>query len=160
MYQKKYWNSTKIDFAYSYVGQSQDSLLQNLRPDKHIFWLAGAIRPGCDWAQILFSINTKVFKLSGVAKNEWTVNSRFYIGKNSLKAFVESQYNKKIIIDNKIPSYEKSLFLNLGFEALVYDGVWIHLGTGVQNYLDSRKKNDLLGNLNVYFTLPEKFNFF
>lgn len=158
IYKKKYWNATRLDFAYAYVAQTRDSLVKNLVTDRHIFWLAGSIRPGCNWAQLLFSVNTKLYSIEGVHKNDWVINHRTYIGANTIKGFLEAQY-KKEFLDAK--TEEKSLLLNLGLEVSVLDGVWLHLGTGVQNYLDkSTRKTELTGNLNIFVTFPENFKLF
>lgn len=158
VYKKKYWNATRLDVAYSYVAQTKDSLVKNLVTDRHIFWLAGSIRPGCNWAQLLFSVNTKLYSIEGAHKSDWVINHRTYIGANTIKGFLEAQY-KKEFLDAK--TEEKSLLLNLGLEVSVLDGVWLHLGTGVQNYLDkSTRKTELTGNLNIFVTFPENFKLF
>jgi hypothetical protein len=157
-FKKDNWNAAKLDFAYSVVLQSPDSLLGNVEINKHMFWLAYATRPGKKnkWGQFLFSVNDGVYHFQGNFYNEFTANFRFYGGINSIKGFIEAQYQN---LDRATSPRLETLYAQIGVEANIFKGIWIHFGTGVLNALSGSSKSQLLSNLNLYLTIPENFKF-
>ena len=89
--------------------------------------------------------------------NEFTGNFRFYAGANKVKGFIESQYQN---IESPNKARLETLYAQVGVEANIFKGVWIHFGTGVLNALNGNNKSQLLSNLNLYLTFPEDFKLF
>jgi hypothetical protein len=158
VYKKQNWNASRIDFAYSLLSQSRDSLLSNTKIQKHSFWLSAAIRPGRNnnWGQLLIGINNNVVRADDKFYNEFNGNLRFYAGANRVKGFIEAQYQN---LDNPIARQE-TLYAQIGLEVAVLKSIWLHFGTGVLNALDGSKKSEILSNLNLYFSFPENFRLF
>jgi hypothetical protein len=158
-FKKQNWNAARMDFAYSLVLQSPDSLLGDVKVYKHLFWLAYATRPGknCTWAQLLFSINNGVYRYQDQFYNDFTANFRFYGGVNKVKGFIEAQYRNT---DSPISPRLETLYAQIGVEANVFKGIWVHFGTGVLNGLNGDAKSQILSNLNLYLTLPENLKLF
>jgi hypothetical protein len=160
-FKKKNWNATRLDFAYSLLIQSPDSLLGNAKVNKHLFWLTYAIKPGRqnNWGQIIFGINNTIGIINSKSYNDFTGNFRFYAGGNNVKAFFESQYRN---IQSPIVKRElkETLYFQLGIEANLYKGAWVHFGTGILNALAGSTKSQLIGNINLFLTLPEDFKLF
>jgi hypothetical protein len=158
-FKKRNWNAAKLDFAYSLVLQSPDSLLGNAKVNKNYFWLAYATRPGKNnnWGQFLFNISNAFFNSNDKIYNEFTGNFRFYVGANKVKGFIECQYQN---IDSPSKARLETLYAQVGLEASIFKGVWLHFGTGVLNGLNGNNKSQLLSNLNLYLTLPEDFKLF
>lgn len=158
VYKKQKWNASKIDFAYSLLSQSGDSLISNARIQKHSFWLSVALKPGKNnnWGQLLIGINNNVVRAENKFYNEFNGNLRFYAGANRVKGFIEAQYQN---LDNPIER-QKTLYAQIGLEVAVLKSIWLHFGTGVLNALDGSKKSELISNLNLYFSFPENFRLF
>lgn len=158
-FKKRNWNAAKLDFAYSLVLRSPDSLLGNAEVNKQHFWLAYATRPGKNnkWGQFLFNISNAFYKANDKLYNEFTGNFRFYAGANKVKGFIECQY-QNTDIPNK--ARFETLYAQIGLEANIFKGIWFHFGTGVLNGLKGNNKSQLLSNLNLYLTLPEDFKLF
>jgi hypothetical protein len=158
-FKKKQWNAARMDFAYSVVFQSPDSLLGNVKVNKHLFWLVYATRPGknCNWAQMLFSINDGVYKYQDQSYNDFTANFRFYGGVNKAKGFIEAQYRNT---DSPISPRLETLYAQIGVEANFFRGIWVHFGTGVLNALNGNAKSQILSNLNLSLTLPDNLKLF
>ncbi len=158
-FRKRNWNAARLDFAYSLVLQSPDSLLGNAGVNKHYFWLVYATRPGKNnkWGQLLFNISNAISNTNDKMYNEFTGNFRFYAGTNKVKGFFECQYQ-----DADIPNKARleTLYAQVGIEANFFKGVWLHFGTGVLNGLNGNSKSQLLSNLNLYLTFPEDFKLF
>lgn len=158
-YKNENWNAAKMDFAYSLVLQSPDSLLGHVKFNRHQFWLAYATRPGKNnnWAQLLFSINEGMYSYQSEMYNEFTGNFRFYAGKNRVKGFFETQYQN---LSNPFNDRVETLYLQLGAEVNFFKGVWLHFGTGILNALKGDNRSQLLSNLNLFLTIPEDFKLF
>lgn len=157
-FKKKNWNASRIDFAYSVLTQSPDTLLENVKVQKHLFWLAVAFKPGKNntWGQFLFGVNNNVVRISDKYYNEFNGNFRFYAGGNRFKGFIEAQYQ---YLDNPTKKME-TLYTQVGAELAIYKSVWIHFGTGILNALDGDRSSQLQGNLNLYFSFPEDLKLF
>ena len=158
-FRKRNWNAARLDFAYSLVLQSPDSLIGNAELNKHFFWLVYATRPGKNntWGQFLFNISNALYSSDNKMYNEFTGNFRFYAGANKVKGFIESQYQN---IESPNKARLETLYAQVGVEANIFKGVWIHFGTGVLNALNGNNKSQLLSNLNLYLTFPEDFKLF
>jgi hypothetical protein len=160
-FKKKNWNASRLDFAYSILMQSPDSLLGNTKVTKHLFWLTYAIKPGRNnnWGQIIIGINNTINIVNSKSYNDFTGNFRFYAGGNSIKGFFESQYrnNESPLIKQE---FEETLYFQMGIEANIYKGVWMHFGTGVMSALKGNTRSQLIGNINLFLTLPEDFKLF
>ena len=102
-------------------------------------------------------LNNSLYKANGKNYNEFTGNFRFYIGKNRLKALVETQYQN---IDHPMTGRTETLYSQVGIELAIYKSIWLHFGTGFLNALDGTAKSQLLSNLNLYLTFPENFKLF
>jgi len=157
-YKKNNWNASKIDFAYSLLAQSPDSLFGNAKVTKHMFWFAWAIKPGKNnhWGQLLFGVTNSVVRADSKFYNEFNGNFRFYAGANRVKGFLEFQYQN---LDNRVKRME-TLYSQIGLEVAVYKSIWLHFGTGVLNALNGTAKSQLLSNLNLYFSFPENLKLF
>lgn len=157
-YKKTNWNASKIDFAYSILSQSPDSLFSNTKVEKHSFWLTSALKPGKnnDWGQILFGLNNNVVRSEDKFYNEFNGNFRFYVGANRVKGFLEAQYQN---FDNPTQRKE-TLYTQIGLEVAIFKSIWLHFGTGVLNGLNGSVKSQLLSNLNLSFSFPENFKLF
>lgn len=157
-YKKSNWNATRIDFAYSVLFQSPDSLFSNSKLQKHSFWLVLAIKPGekNSWSQLLIGINNGIVRTNDKFYNEFTGNLRFYLGANKLKGFLETQYQN---LDNQTKR-KQTLYSQIGLEVAIYKSIWIHFGTGVLNGLKGSAKSQLQSNLNLSFSFPENFSLF
>jgi len=158
-FKRQNWNAARMDFAYSLVLQSPDSLLGNVKVYKHLFWFVYATRPGknCKWAQLLFSINNGVYRYQDQSYNDFTANFRFYGGVNKLKGFIEAQYRNT---DSPVSPRLETLYAQIGVEANFFKGIWVHFGTGVLNGLNGDAKSQILSNLNLSLTLPENLKLF
>ena len=158
-FKAKNWNAPRMDVAYALVMQSPDSLLGSIKLNKHMMWFAWAFRPGRNNhnAQFIIGLNNSLFKSEGKFYNEFTGNFRFYIGKNRLKALVETQYQN---LDHPLTGRTERLFSQVGVELAIYKSIWLHFGTGFLNALDGSAKSQLISNLNLYFTFPENFKLF
>ena len=159
-FRKNNWNAAKIDFAYSLVLQSPDSLLENTNVNKHCFWLVYATRPGKNnkWGQFLFNLSNVLYSSNNEMYNDYTGNIRFYVGANKVKGFIECQYQN--IDSSAIKNKLETLYGQVGIEINIFKGVWLHFGTGVLNGLNGNNKSQLMSNLNLYFTFPEDFKLF
>lgn len=157
-YKKQNWNASKIDFAYSLLSQSGDSLISDARIQKHSFWLTAALKPGRNnnWGQLLIGINNNIIRANNKFYNEFNGNLRFYAGANRVKGFIETQYQN---LDNPIER-QNSLYAQIGLEVAVLKSIWLHFGTGILNALDGSKRSELISNLNLYFSFPENFSLF
>ncbi len=157
-YKKNNWNASKIDFAYSILSQSQDSLFENAQVEKHLFWLVWAIKPGKNntWGQVIFGVNNNVVRHEDKFYNQLNGNIRFYAGTNRFKGFIEAQYQN---LDSPVRRVE-TLYSQIGIEIAVYKSIWIHFGTGVLNALDGDTSSYLRSNLNLYFSFPENLKLF
>jgi hypothetical protein len=40
------WNASRVDVAYSLLLQSPDTLVSNIKVNKHFFWATVALKPG------------------------------------------------------------------------------------------------------------------
>lgn len=159
VYKKKSWNAPRLDFAYSLLLQSPDSLINNVKLNKHLFWATWAIKPGKNntWAQILVGINNSLYREEGKWINEFSGNMRFYGGTNRFKGLLEVQY---LNIDHVTTDRFESLFTQIGIEASLYKGSWIHFSTGIVNALKGDNKSALKSNLSIFLTFPEDFHIF
>lgn len=158
-YKKTQWNASRLDLAYSLLLQSPDSLISKVRLNKHLVWATWAIKPGRhnSWAQILLGFNNTLYQADDKWINEFSGNLRLYAGANRFKGLFELQYQN---IDHPRSDRVQSLFTQLGIEASLFRGIWIHFSTGIFNALQGDNKSALKSNLNIYLTFPENFNFF
>ncbi len=158
-YKKRNWNATRIDFAYSLLLQSRDSLVSNIKLNKHLLWTTFSLKPGKDnhWAQVLVGLNYVSYKLPAEWEQQFTGNFRLYVGANRLKGLLEVQYrNKDVLFANNQPS----LFSQVGVEVSPYKGIWLQFSTGVFNALKENNKSALRSNLNISLTFPEDLKLF
>lgn len=160
-YKRTHWNSTRLELTYATVASTSDSLLNKATLKRHLIWLVYAIKPGkkCDWAQILFGLNYQLINDVGqFNRNQYSLNTRAYFGSNKAKGFAEIQFRNA---QSPIGSLQaKSLLLNCGLDLDIYSGVWIHLAGGVDNLLGKNARTQLIGNMNLYVSLPENFKLF
>ena len=155
-FKKDFWNAAKIDLAYSLLLQSPDSLLGNAKIDKHIFWLSWATPIGKN-GQLLLGINDNIYYINNNSYNTLTSNIRYYLGTNKVKGLLECQYKNS---NHPTTGNINTLYSSIGLEAAIKDGIWFHFATGVQNLFGSNAKSELISNINLYFTLPEKLKLF
>lgn len=158
-YKKLNWNASRLDFAYSMLLQSPDSLIGNVQMNKHLLWATIALRPGKNnhWAQLLIGTNLSTYRMQDDWYTEFTGNLRFYAGANRIKGLFELQYQD---IDRPVGSRTRTLFTQLGVEASLFRGIWLQFSTGIINALEGNNRSALKGNLNVSLTLPENFRLF
>lgn len=160
-YKRTHWNSTRMELTYATVASTTDSLLNKALLNRHILWLVYAIKPGkkCDWAQIIFGLNYQLINETGhFNQNQYSINTRAYFGSNKAKGFAEIQFRNR---QSPIGSLQaKSLLFNCGLDLDIYSGVWVHLGGGVDNLLGKNARTQLIGNMNLYISLPENFKLF
>jgi hypothetical protein len=156
-YKKDNWNATRIDFAYAFLLGSPDTTIKSIQLSKHSFWTTFAIKPGKNnnWSQILLGLNSTIFNFEGNAYNEFTGNFRFYAGGNKFKGLLELQYQNK---DAPKTDRTETLFTQVGLEAAVYKGAWLHFGTGVMDALKGNARAQLVSNISLYLTFPEDFH--
>jgi hypothetical protein len=155
-YKKKNWNATRWDFAYALLLQSPDNLAGKIRLTKHSFWTTLAVKPWRtnNWGQILLGMNTTVFRVNGNGYSELTGNLRAYGGGNKFKGLLEFQYQN---LDHPVNARIETLFTQIGVEAALFRGAWVHFGTGILNALEGDNTAQLVSNINLYMTFPEDF---
>ncbi|RYE00932.1 MAG: hypothetical protein EOP50_02890 [Sphingobacteriales bacterium] len=158
-YKKKNWNASRLDFAYALQLQSPDSLVSNVRLNKHALWATLALRPGKNnhWAQILLGFRAAPAVSDDTWYNDMTGSFRFYGGTNRFKGLLELQYQ-----NTEHPGLDRteSFFTQVGVELNVYQGIWLQFSTGILNALNGDNKSSLRNNLNLSFALPENFRLF
>ncbi len=158
------WNDFRLDGAMAVKLSSPDTLLTVSidsvpGPDTTVilkeigFWGTVSFPLfGTNWLQGMVGGNYTFFRLTSISElqSRFSLNSRFYVGSNRLKGFMEAQYN-----GNQITGINSFLWL-LGTEVNFIDGVWINFYAGLSQDIGS-KRNRVVTQMNVHLSLPEKF---
>jgi hypothetical protein len=84
---------------------------------------------------------------------DMSLSGRFLFGTNRVKAFSEIQYGYK--------GFDKTsnIYLSLGSEINITDGLWVDFTGGLLNNTTDNT-NSFVTHFNLKMTLPEKFKFF
>lgn len=156
-FKKQNWNASRIDLATAILFNSPDSLLGNAKFNKFLFWLSAALKMSTN-SQLLLGIHNNFYTTNNKTYNTFVFNARYYLGKNTLKGFLEAQYKESQLATN---TTNKILYSALGLELAIKDGIWLHFATGIENLLDKTEaKSQFRTNMNLYFTLPELVKIF
>jgi len=136
-YNKENWNASRGELAIAWVGQSPDSLINNITFGSFDVWGVWAIRVKSH-GQLLLGTHLQRPKkaeaeIDADAFNV-TFNTRFYYGTTNFRFFGELQYKNKNQVDEK-----KLGLVNLGSEFRVLKDFWIVLSGGVENLFDDNK---------------------
>jgi len=127
------WNAGRWDIAIAWTAASKDTLLKNTQFSAFNLWVTKACRIG-NWGQLLLGTSLalpRTEKNDTVTTNtSFTLNTRLYAGSNSIKGFIEAQYQYQNFTDLK-----KSLLLNLGAEFRIGQQFWAVASAGINNYL-------------------------
>ncbi|HTJ50917.1 MAG TPA: hypothetical protein VL443_15750 [Cyclobacteriaceae bacterium] len=148
-YSQDNWNATRIDIALAWTGETIDSLAENLHASSFAFWTTLAFRLGSH-GQFIVGPNFHWFKTGDVEgkKIETSIPTRFYIGSNNIKGFIE--YELKIVKLQNDEDQNSGTF-NSGFEFRVKNDFWITYSAGIKNFFDSDSK--FVTNLKVNYAL-------
>jgi hypothetical protein len=158
-YKRENWNASRMDFAYALLLRSPDTLVSNIKLNKHSFWATLALKPGArnSWGQLLLGVNQSFVRVDDRWLNEFTGSLRFYAGTNKFKGLLEVQYERR---DEQSITGRSNLFTQLGVEASFFNGMWIQFSTGIFNALEGDNKSALKSNLNLSLSFPENFKLF
>ena len=140
------WNNDAFDIALGARFAAKDSLGNDLRANDFVGWLTYAKGFG-DWGQWLFGLQAgtardttnNTFAFTGSA------SSRFYIGVNQYKAFLELQAAAEEIAD--------TFLINGGGEARLRNGMWVAFGGGTE-YDFTLKQWRVVSKFSVRIGLP------
>jgi hypothetical protein len=106
------WNASRFDLAIAYVGQSQDSLIKNAQFGSFNLWATYALGIGRS-SQLLFGTTLVLPRTeqNDTVKTNMAItgNLRFYLGTNSIRGFIETQYKYQ-----NYSGLQRSLLFNLG----------------------------------------------
>jgi len=152
-YKKNNWNKRKWDLAYASLGTTIGSN-NKTKIIKHSMWTTFA-EPISTWGQLLLGGNFNF--LSGTEQNVTiSIASRLYGGVNRIKGFCEAQYEYNDITKGS------NLFLDLGSEINVYDGIWVNFDAGLELIMVSgaESTSEFASHFDLRFTIPEDFNLF
>jgi hypothetical protein len=144
-----YWNAEKLDLAFSFVGSSQDSIAKNIKYNSFLAWLTYAMPAGKN-GQILAGLSINSYKKESSDFLDFSLQSRFYIGINQLKSFVECQYLYK--------SSDKSnnVIARLGCEYHLYNGIWIDFNAGIYKGI-TNSTSDFISSFRFIYAIPGNF---
>lgn len=165
-YRTKNWNKQKLDVAAAVLLNSEDSLIKNLKYNSTEVWVTYAL-PVKTWGQLLIGLNyanvnhytllTDTFDIA--VANNVSISSRLYGGTNRFKGFLEAQYELSATEFDNI----HTILINGGSEFNITDGIWIGASLGVDMRKDKTLtsfNSNVVGNIDIKFTLPENFRFF
>lgn len=124
------WNEEKLDIALSLVGNSPDSIFQNIRFNSLVFWVTYANAIGKN-GQILLGGNTRYYNENSTKYFDITIPVRYYYGSNFLKGYIEGQYSYKQNVKSSYITYR------MGCEYHLHKGLWLNFGAGVANDITS-----------------------
>lgn len=133
-FKSEHWNTTRLDGAIAWVGQSRDSLIRNAGFASFNTWVTWALGIGKSSQLLLggsFSLPRSEFK-DTTAINA-TLNVRYYLGTASFRGFAETQFQYQ-----NYDGFEKSLLFNFGTEFRIAKSIWIVAEAGIDNYLKEK----------------------
>jgi hypothetical protein len=158
-YKEDHWNDNKLDLAVALVSSSPDSLVKNIRFNRAQLWLTGAFKAG-NHGQFLIGVQAMTSRnlvdtAAAADKNyaELSIPARYLMGTNRVKGFAEGQYSYTGLLKSH------HVFLNLGAELNIIDGVWLNVDAGL-DYNTTLESSAFVTNLNLKLTLPENFSLF
>ena len=137
------WNAKVFDIAFALRAMSADSAGNNLKTDLLNAWVTYGFGFGST-AQWLFGGNAGYNTDS--EKFDWTLSSRFYIGTNKLKAFLEAQTSEK-------ESMERMFLLNSGGEIGIANDLWLVFSVGTERSGETKRWNTVT-NFQFKFGFP------
>ncbi len=163
-FKRETWNDFRLDGAMAIKMRSPDTLLtvsidSISGPDTTVtlnevgFWGTASFPLfGTNWLQGMVGGNYTLSRLASTMEfqSKYSINSRFYLGSNRLKGFLEAQYSGNQVTD--VDSY----LISLGTEINFIDGIWINFYAGLAQDIGA-KKNRVVTQFNVHFSFPEKF---
>lgn len=127
------WNKKAMDVAFAVRFVSKDSLGKDLSTNDLAAWMTYATGFG-DWGQLLIG-----GKASSARDNpdqdlefEGSLYSRFYVGVNNYKAFLEMQLSTSKLNGD-------TYLINGGGETMLSNGKWVSVGGGLEYDLDLKK---------------------
>ncbi len=149
-YKDEHWNAEKLDVAIAVVGQSPDTLLENIGYSSLSFWATYA-RPlfkGTS-SQFLIGLYYQNYLLNAKNFSTLSISNRNYMGSNRAKVFIEEQVAYGSLTEGV------SLLLNIGAEVNIKDGIWLDFSAGTtRNVAENSSK--LVSQIRFRYTLPEK----
>lgn len=146
-YVESHWNAEKLELAAALVDAAEDSVLEDVRFRSASFWLSYANGIGAS-GQWLLSFHISAIKEKSRDEPDFNVdlNSRFYAGRNQLKAFgqLEAGYGQA----------ENALHwaLSLGGEFSLGSGIWVEFQNGVE-WFEGGDGAGLRGDLNLKWNI-------
>jgi hypothetical protein len=140
------WNAEKLDIAFSFVGASPDSLLKRIKYNSFLAWLTYA-RPLGRNGQLLGGLFFNTYKDESTTFYDYSLQSRFYMGINQVKGFVEGQYLHKD--SNK----SNNIIARFGCEYNLKNGVWLDLNAGITNDL-TNNTSDFISTFRFIYAIP------
>jgi len=143
------WNAEKLDIAFSFVGSSQDSASKHIKYNSFLAWITYA-RPVGKNGQILGGLNFNSYKVENSTYFDFSLQSRFYIGMNQLKGFVEGQYLHKNI-DNT-----NNIIGRLGCEYHIYNGIWVDFNAGIYKGI-THNTSDFVSSFRLIYAIPGNY---
>jgi hypothetical protein len=153
-YRKNNWNKEKFDISFAMVGQSRDTLAENLKLQKYSGWISYAY-PVSKWGQLIIGINSE-YNQNSIDNKLYFNNSlgaRLYIGTNKIKGFLEGQLTNNQLLNSSTALY------NLGAEVNIADGFWLNFYTGALRN-NENNRTSIVSHLDLRFTIPENFKLF
>jgi hypothetical protein len=131
------WNKTVLDMAFAILASARDSLGKDIETTEIAAWMTYGTGMGTSWGQLLLGAKASTLRdtIGGAFDFLGSLSTRFYMGTNSYKVFLESQY--------KLMNQTDFLLLNGGGETSLVKGMWLSFGGGVEYDFDLKKWNVL-----------------
>lgn len=140
------WNKKILELAFATSAASSDSLGKNPKVDKIAGWSVYG-HPIGTWGQWLVGLNfaseKDLLSESGDFKTTGSLSTRFYIGQNRYKMFVEGQVSLK----EKVRS---NYLINGGGEMNLLENIWLVFSAGAE-YIGSAKETTLASSLKLKY---------
>lgn len=144
-FNKSAWNAARTDLAVAVVGESPDSLVENIAYSSLSFWLTQSIGIGKK-GQLLLGGN---LLLPDNADAIFTLNSRFYLGNDKFRFYGEYQYKN----ENELG--EASSLVNLGTELSLLKDFWVQFYAGVEDVYGEADVSQFVSSLSLKYSFNQ-----
>lgn len=148
------WNARRLDLAFAVVGASSDSLAKNTKYKSFQLWATFA-QPLYQNVQLLIGGS---FLTAEDGTNDFTINTRLYVGNKNVRGYAEYQYKSDDIYTSGDVANEtvKTGLINLGGEFRLDKRFWVDFYGGIENLYGDGDASRFRTSLSLKYGLNDK----
>ncbi|PIB35251.1 hypothetical protein BFP72_07500 [Reichenbachiella sp. 5M10] len=140
------WNATRTDLAFAVVGESIDSLAQNIQYGGIQLWLTQSLPVGKS-GQLLLGGNLQMHQETDPIVS---LNSRLYFGNDTFRVYGEYQYQSSDVITEQATG-----LLNLGTEFKLLKDFWVQFYAGIEDVYGEDDSSKFKSSLSLKYSFNQ-----